>query len=68
MNLDYSCISAIILSTAYLAEEYNEKNTFIFINPNAKSAIEIQDFGNLIYWDISNHDNQIMYVPKNKLY
>lgn len=57
----YSIISAIIISTATLDEDYNYQNTIIFTNPFAKSKIRVRDFHNFIYWKTNKN---FEYIPR----
>lgn len=65
-NNDYSCISAIIFSTADLTEHYTENNTFLFINPYANNKIYANKFSNLIYWKVQKVNNEYFYFPRYK--
>ncbi len=53
---DYRCVSGIIISSAYLDEEYTADNTWLFINPNAYVKINAEDFSNIVYWDLYSDD------------
>jgi hypothetical protein len=58
----YSIISAIMISTATLEEDYNYNNSIIFINPFAKNKLRIKDFRNFVYWKANKNYE---YVPRS---
>lgn len=62
-DISYSCVSAIIFTSANLNSIYSFNNTVNFINPRAKNKIKIADFGGLPYWNKNNKDE---YVPRIK--
>ncbi len=49
-NPENEFVSAIIYSTASLESEYNDSNTFIFLNPYAKNKLKTNYFKNVYYW------------------
>lgn len=66
VHQDYSCISAILFTTANLDEHYTRDNTFLFINPYAKNKIFANRFSNLIYWKSYKEIDGIKYYPRYK--
>lgn len=65
-NKDYECISAIIFGTESLESNYNNSNTFLFINPYAKNKINANKFKNMIYWKAQNKNGEYLYFPRYK--
>lgn len=57
----YSNISAVIISTATLEDDYKSNNVVIFTNPLAKNKIKITDFNNFLYWKINKN---LEYIPR----
>ena len=64
INQEYSCISAILFTTANLDEHYTHNNTFLFINPYAKNKIFAKRFNNMIYWKSHTEVDGIKYYPR----
>lgn len=46
----FTCVSAILFTTAVLTECYSPSNTWLFSNPYAKIPIVKKDFHRLVYW------------------
>ncbi len=57
----YKTISAILFTEAYINEQYDHTNTYLFINPFANIKVKKKDFKNLIYWSA---DKNGIYVPR----
>ena len=57
---EFNVVSAIIYSNASLESNYNETNTFIFLNPWAKNKLKIKEFPNVYYWEMNNSGNYIL--------
>ena len=55
LNEEYKCISGIIFSMAWLEEKYNEKNTYLFVNPYTNNPINLKDFEGIPYWNLSTN-------------
>ena len=62
-NSEYRGISTVIVTWAYIDEDYNSSNTVIFLNPLSKNKIKIRDFWKLPYWKINDKFN---YIPRIK--
>lgn len=60
--IDNKHISAIIISTARFGENYDETNTFMFLNPY-KNKVKIKDFYGICYWKMDKKHN---YIPRIK--
>lgn len=60
----YRCISGIIFTDKWSANDYNLQNTWLFINPFAENPISPDDFPGLTYWmldengEYSSYENQ----------
>ena len=63
INQNNAHISAIIITTAYFGEDYDESNTFLFLNPYAKNQIKVKDFNKMFYWKMDKARN---YIPRKK--
>ena len=46
---DFQCVSAILLATMS-TDKYSSQNTFLFVNPFAKTPIDPKRFGDIVYW------------------
>ena len=56
-------ISGVLFSSVTTNEDYNYKNTFLFLNPFANNRIKIKDFKDIIYW---NNNKNHEYIPRCK--
>ena len=56
-KIEFAVVSAIIYSNASLENNYDETNTFIFLNPYAKNKLKIRTFPNVYYWNMDNSGN-----------
>lgn len=63
LDKDFQCVSAVLLATAPLSEEYSCKNNFLFINPFTLNKIFAKDFWGLTYWKA---DKKGCYSPRKK--
>lgn len=63
LNEKFKCVSAILLATASPGERYTSANTFLFLNPYARSKINIKDFYGIIYW---RENKKGLYSPYRK--
>lgn len=67
-NENNSEIAGIILSTASVYEKYDMNNTFLFLNPYAKSPIDTNDFKGIIYWTCNDNNEYIPMKDGKKLW
>ena len=63
INQDNDHISAIIITTANFEDNYDESNTFLFLNPYATTKIKVKDFYSMFYWKM---DKTRSYIPRKK--
>jgi len=61
LNEEYKCISGVLFTTAWLVEKYNEKNTYLFVNPYANNPINLKDFEGVPYWDLNTDASVFKY-------
>ena len=64
VNPNYSCMSAILFTTANLEEHYTPDNTFLFINPSANNKIYANRFYDLVYWKAYREEDGTKYYPR----
>ena len=57
---EFDVVSAIIYSNASLESNYDETNTFVFLNPHAKNKLKPRTFPNVYYWKMDSSGNYIL--------
>ncbi len=65
---DMENISGIIITSAYLYDEYNKDNTVLFINPYARNQIEEKDFESIVYWKKNEKGEYIPYFQGKNIW
>ena len=61
VNSQNEHISAIIFTDAYIIDKYDNKNTYLFLNPYATNKIKLSDFKNIVYWKANS---KLEYIPR----
>lgn len=59
----FQCISGVFFSEATLCDDYNTKNTWLFLNPFSNAKVCKKDFPGIVYWSA---DKNGKYQPRRR--